>query len=343
MTNLNDSSSELWSELYRAAVVFRDLAPWTWMHDSDLFGGQSPVMGKIGYCAVLGSLGQMFALNVYLGSKGLAGYWRMADQADLPGSTRRALASVAGHQLCLMASFEDRAELDRRDLAVIKELRLRFRGRNQWPLFRNHRPGYLPWFLEAPEVQLLTVALQQATEIAQAVKRDPDYLLELAPEEDTLVLRVQEREIWRNVVHTPEPVGEPAPPPAIDEVLLSKIAQAGRPQEGVWLTDYVPVPAAIHEGERPYYPVVFPVLNDTGVVLHLEVMSTMEAPTEAPKRFLAFIAEQEVLPEALVVGSEEAGDIVGPVCEALGIPVHIEEDLPPLDEFIEGLAGFLAR
>lgn len=105
----------------------------------------------------------------------------------------------------------------------------------------------------------------------------------------------------------------------------------------------MPVPAAIHEGERPYYPVVFPVLNDTGVVLHLEVMSTMEAPTEAPKRFLAFIAEQEVLPEALVVGSEEAGDIVGPVCEALGIPVHIEEDLPPLDEFIEGLAGFLAR
>ena len=212
MTNMGDVSSELWSELHGAGVAFRDLKAWTWMYDSDLFGVQCPDTGQIGYCAIMGNLGQVFALNVYLGSEGLAGYWTMVDRSDALESTRRALAAVAGHQLCLMASFEDRAELDRRDLAVIKGLGLRFRGRNQWPVFRSHRPGYLPWFLETSEVQFLTVALRQAMEVAQAVKRDPDYLEDLAPGEDTHVLRLREGEVWRNVVHTPEPAEESAPP-----------------------------------------------------------------------------------------------------------------------------------
>ena len=64
--------------------------------------------------------------------------------------------------LRLTVSFEDRKFLRKPDFQVIKELELKFRGRNSWPLFRSYQPGYLPWYLTKDEARYLTLALQQA-------------------------------------------------------------------------------------------------------------------------------------------------------------------------------------
>ena len=44
----------------------------------------------------------------------------------------------------LQASFEDRNELRDKDRQVIKELGLKFRGRQAWPMFRSYRTGLCP-------------------------------------------------------------------------------------------------------------------------------------------------------------------------------------------------------
>jgi len=47
-------SLEEWKGLYEAAVRLRELAPWEWMYDSDIFGVKNPYTGEVGYCCVLG-------------------------------------------------------------------------------------------------------------------------------------------------------------------------------------------------------------------------------------------------------------------------------------------------
>ncbi len=42
-----------WQALYKAALEFKEIAPWDWMSDSDIFGVKSPYDGEIGYCCVL--------------------------------------------------------------------------------------------------------------------------------------------------------------------------------------------------------------------------------------------------------------------------------------------------
>ena len=41
-------------DLFAAASAFRDLGPWAWMTDDQVFGVKEPTKGEIAWCAVLG-------------------------------------------------------------------------------------------------------------------------------------------------------------------------------------------------------------------------------------------------------------------------------------------------
>ena len=70
-------SSQEWQALFAAAGEFYKLRPWEWMEDSELFGVLNPETGEIGYCCVMGNLGELLALGVYLGTDGLETYLMM--------------------------------------------------------------------------------------------------------------------------------------------------------------------------------------------------------------------------------------------------------------------------
>ncbi|MFQ5814136.1 MAG: hypothetical protein ACE5I2_13255, partial [Anaerolineae bacterium] len=133
-----------WQALYQAALEFKEIEAWTWMYDSDVFGVQDPATGEIGYCCIMGNLGEMFALALYLGSEGLESYMRVASEP--PQISAEALETML-LQKCLIVSFGGREELTKEDRQVIKRLGLKFRGRTAWPLFRSYRPAYHPWYL----------------------------------------------------------------------------------------------------------------------------------------------------------------------------------------------------
>lgn len=67
-------------------------------------------------------------------------------------------------------SFENRSALLREDRELLTTLGLTFQGRKAWPLCRSYRPSCPPWFLEADEIRLLHVALEQLLEMAPRFK-----------------------------------------------------------------------------------------------------------------------------------------------------------------------------
>ncbi len=138
-------SMEQWKEAYELALRVKELAPWRWMQDSDIFGVCDPESETICFVSTLGQLGEHFAVSVYPDIEAL---YELQDFAEHGPSPER-LLEIPQFQV----SFGGRDELDKEDHNVIKSLGYKFRGRNAWPLFRSYRPGFAPWLMEADELR----------------------------------------------------------------------------------------------------------------------------------------------------------------------------------------------
>jgi hypothetical protein len=50
----NSPTIEEWRELYESAVRVKELAPWEWMTEADVFGVQNPETDELGFVSVMG-------------------------------------------------------------------------------------------------------------------------------------------------------------------------------------------------------------------------------------------------------------------------------------------------
>jgi hypothetical protein len=100
-----------WKKLYEVAVAFKKLEPWEWMSERDIFGVQNPQTGEIGYCCIMGELGEMLAIAVYNGTEGLQGYLKIQKGIIKPGNPEALYI-----QDCLMLSFENRRAVQEEDI-----------------------------------------------------------------------------------------------------------------------------------------------------------------------------------------------------------------------------------
>lgn len=335
-------SLQEWRDLYHAAIEFKGVGCWDWMTDSNIFGVQNPETGEVGYCCVMGMLGEHFALAVYLGTEGLEGYLKIRS-----GEVSSYPPNLLLLQKCLMASFEDREFIQKPDYQMIKRLGLKFRGRNSWPLFRSYQPGYHPWFLTSGEARFLTLALQQAIDVSLRFKGNPDLLT--PPKKSHCLVRVPEKDgrglKWRDLWLEPTPIkdGEVEAGP-MDEACLRRIEEESPRRQGVWEIDFFPSPAPVRDKkeERPYYPYMFLwVDHHSGLILHFHMAEQPGDVSELPSKLLDVIENIKTIPGMMLVEKEEAFRLLKPVASKLKVKLRLAERLECLEEAKIGMIEFL--
>jgi hypothetical protein len=334
----NRPSIEEWRQLYEAFIRVKEMAPWEWMEETDVFGVQDPETGKQGFVSVMGMLGEHHAVAFYLGAKGLYGFWDFHDVGHFEMPEKYFEIPQ------LQASYEDRDELKDKDRAIIKQLGLKFRGRQAWPLFRSYRPGFYPWYLEAGEAHLLTHVLEQTLDVAPRFKEDPSLLdpfdddryLVRAPSQNGGTLTWEDR-----IVRVPPP--EPAKIPiAIDVQTLEKLKRLPRSQHTIEI-DFFMMRSVIHEkGARPYFPYMLLVVEASrGVILGTELLSP-EISLEAMwgsigAHVLKSLAGVRIVPQQISVRSELLLGLLQPLANELGFQLRQSPFLPGLDPAKEAL------
>ncbi|MCG2728025.1 MAG: hypothetical protein L6244_05195 [Candidatus Methanoperedenaceae archaeon] len=333
-------SMEEWQKLYNVAIEFEKLKCWNWMYDDNLFGVRNPENGEIGYCCIMGNLGEMFAIAVYLGSEGLDGYLKI-----LSGEIGETGLDAAYCQKCLMASFEDRDYLQKEDLQLIKKLGLKFRGRKQWPMFRSYRPGYFPWFLTKEEALFLTTAIEQSIDVALRFRENEDLLI--SHDEDEYLIRVPDKTediiLWEDRWMRPAPMEKNRMfDDRVDEIRIQKIKKKATRTDAIWEIEMAFSPTPVREKkERPYFPRMIAVIDQRSMMaLDFYMFEISSDTSELRNHFLSFLEKYGILPQEILIRKDETLQIIEPITSLLKIHVELVPKLLAFEEFYHSMFDF---
>jgi hypothetical protein len=163
-------SVETWKALLAAADDFNRLAPWEWMHDSQIVGLRHPVTKEVLLASILGRLRTVFALLVYRRDAGhrwlLNTILNDGDPGGLEGE------DAAYDQDLVKVEFTPKRELWKEDRAVLEATGYSpaVKRGSVWPVFRSLVPGGFSWHLTQSEADTLLFVLPRVAAAARLVR-----------------------------------------------------------------------------------------------------------------------------------------------------------------------------
>lgn len=331
-------------QLYSAAANVRDIAPWEFMSETDVFGVKDPETKRIGFVSATGVAGEYCAVVVYLGAEGLYGFW------DLQHADQEELENLVFEIPHLHLSFENRGNLDNNDREAIKRSGITFRGRGAWPMFRSYRPGFLPWYIEAHEARFMTCVLEQLLDVAPRYLND---VMLLAPEDEFgYLVRVPRKRgntmLWSDKIVQVAPPESPDILIALDKEKIGDVMNLRR-GVGALEVDFFMVPVIIHEeGTRPFYPYLLLTMDvKSGKMFSgelLRVSSSLEDMWgKIPGHFADQLLQIGYIPRTIRVRSGLLAELFKPLAEELHFTIVVSDELSNLEPakmaFIDHLSG----
>jgi len=340
MTKDLSPTPNAWLRLYALMAQVKEMAPWEWMYESDVFVVQDPDNRELYFVSVMGSLGEHLSIAVYLGAGAYDRLLAFAQHAD--DESGEGLLEIAH----LQASFEDRNELSSRDRETIKELGMKFRGKMAWPLFRSYRAGFAPWLLEAEEVRILTLALEQLLDMAPRFEAEEIEFPEKRGDFLTRVLGDEGR--WQDqIIHIP-----PAEPESVDILIPKETADAVRRlrrSRNIFEADLFLMPGTFGDrGDRPQMAYIFMVVDKaSGTILSGEPMyvdTTFAALlAEVPKRLVQICLKMQGVPSEIHVGSERVEWLLSSLSSLMDCKIKRTRRLRALDNARDAMFNFFMR
>lgn len=323
MPNLNE-----FKELYDAALDFKKLKPWKWIYNSDIFGVLNPHTNIVGYCSVMGRLGENKGLAVYLGTEGLESIMKIFMGKIEPDDPEGMIM-----QKCLMVTFGNEDDLNPLDSAVIWDLNMSFKGRSPYPIFRSFVPGFFPWNINTEECRFLNIALRQVIDVA---KRCKDNIKLIRPDiSGKFFVRVPKKNNqsleWEDAYLSPDSYEEEFYTFVLtDEVRLMRLKNSKFKRCDSWEIDTFYAPSPIENTfYRPYYPKVLICFNHETAepITYHFIKNIQESGYEFVDAFLSAIEDKKTIPRTLYVLKDETHVLFSDIAEKLGIEVIMSDKL----------------
>lgn len=326
--------------LYDLMDDIKELAPWDWMEEVDIFGVRHPDTSDLGFVSVMGMGGEHYAISVYFGAEGIYGFESL--QRKGPAMGPEDILEVPQ----LQASFEDRDLLEERDLDQIKELGRSYQGRNAWPMFRFYEPGYAPWFITSEQVTMLRYALEQLLEVAPRVDEDPGLLLT----DEKYTYPVREQNDSGEWVDTEVSVSPPEPRKVavrVDSKLVEEAKKLRRSSATFQASFFmVPVPIGDPDNERTKFSYGLLLLDPvTGQVAQFDLLQpdpTIEDMLGGLfNTMVKILIEAGKRPRSILVASDRLENHLKPLRSQLDIKVKRRSQLPEVEMARQALIAHL--
>lgn len=328
-------------KMYELAFQYKSTKLWKQLYDDELFAVRLED-GEIGYCSIMGELGDHIALGLYIGESGYQSYRFLLDQPRQVDDDIL-MGTLLTSQDCLQCSFENKDMLSDEELEEVHTYAAAhdkpLRGKNAFPQFTKYRPGRVPWHFDSPvDEQRICTALSAAIALKKMLRDHQKYELGLVSVHDgasKIPLLVQQGARWIIKFTTlPDATMNYPMVEWLDEMTTARVKRLkkrGTLQCGVMRLPS-PVQDEDEQDEAPYFPLVLVCLNPTSGVLLKPVLSKTGDGQDIAAGFAEMILSAKAAPERIELRDEQTKAILSDFCGKAGIQAAIADDLSDLDD-----------
>ncbi len=334
-TEREEASLEQWRALYEAAAKIKELKPWERFWDMDLIALKEG--DDSAFAVIMGRGGECYGIAIYEGLEGLNDFMMLCNREKLnlsqiyTGFTQNSLTCYWG----------DRDELSQEQYRIIKSLGYKFRGKNQWPYFISHKTGYLPYNMDAAEVERMTVYLLR---LAQAIAYYDERKFEIDFERGNLFCYSLDQETGRWG-------GTEQPLPFVsyrfvrldisDEKFERELCEVPQGNRGLDVQiECIPAAIGDEEYERPgAIRMVMLADTTTGMILSADIIHPDEFEGDVLINCILGVIFESGRPREIRICNDIIENYLCDLCKVAKIKLKKVKKIPVFQEFLEGLEG----
>jgi hypothetical protein len=320
-------------KLYNLSAQIYALKPWTLLADQDLFLVRDPDSGEIGYCSVMGALGQVLSLHIYLGGESYRSFRRIAAGEQL--APEEFLISQTG----ISVEFVTLSELTPPDRELLKWFGHPLKRGSRAPMFRALRSGFHPWYVTEPEAIMLAECMAALMFLCAIRLNRPETTYWNQEDLYPMIVPVGndgERTFQIEMQEAGDPPPAPAPAPAtLDDARLRKVREKDYTVRGCFEADcfYMPMMVGGKNERKAFARMGLITDAASGFLFHPEIASAEKSVAEILMDVvLNVIDATRFIPSELRVSSNEFKKLLDPVAQQLGISIRVVKSLPSLDQ-----------
>jgi len=324
--------------LYELATALYVVQPWNFLKEQDIFLLQDVESGEICYCSIMGALGEIFSLQVYVGAESYRFFRRLSTgRLAAPGDFFASMRAVSVEYV----PANERTPPDRELLAAFGYPNKR--GQRA-PIFRAIRPGYQPWYVTEGEGKLLVSCLKAALayctyvlemgEIDDSQEEDEFPFLEPEPADNTGM------RFKLHFVKAPEPPLAAPQPTELDENLVGDILHENLPRTGALEAEHFFTTTPVGERDQRKACVRMALVSDakSGLAFAPELGGPGDSTGQLLVRaLLGAMRKGRFVPLEVRVGQNESKILLGKLAERLGFDVRVTKSLPAVNDFKDHL------
>lgn len=330
-------SLETGRRLCQLAGEVASCQPWEELREEDLVFVPDAGRGENDACSVMGMLGQVYAVVVYLGAEGYHFFRKLQD------STEISAADFFAEQRSVMVEYVPRKELTRQDRELLAAAEFPSVRGGMYPKFRAIRPGYMHWYVTEGEARILVGCLEAVAAVCHALSRPecPDFW---EPEGVYPLVARDESGYNLRPIAAPKPTRAMPVAAPLDQVRIRRILERKPGVRGACEVDqfYASVPVGGSHERKACMRVALAVDAASGFAYP----PTAAMPEKPAGEMLADVCLSAVeaggaVPREIRVRSSDYRILLEPLAEALGSRVKAAGSLPALDRAKAAMLGMM--
>lgn len=304
-----EAAKEEWEKIYGLAAEFKRMQPWKILCSNDYFclsmGEDEDV-----YVTILGNEGLFYGFCMYVGMDGFNDMLGIAQGGQIGVSEDY----MAARQNCISMVFADREEVPQEQYEVIRELGLKFRGRNGWIYFETYERGFFPSIPDQDEVRACIKYLEKLLEALQCYMNGNQRTFAHGME---MFVYVNKNGTWQGE-YQELPYQEYQCRKVLleDEEAVRQLLRQKKTREIVEMDCIYLINGVEDEAyDKPIWPhLMLLVEKNTGMILKQHLFEPQEDDMTAAQVFAEYILEHG-RPKEVIVPHELIGCIIADTCE----------------------------